>query len=146
MRKKIMTIITAFTLTFAALSFISVEHAAAKGYKSGKRSYTPSQNQTVTPNKSENSNIKQTTPDTKPSVSAKPASKSKVGSFAKGLLLGGLGGLLMGSLFASLGPIGSVLAFMVNMLLFVGIIMMIRKIFKSYKKQRQREAHEAWRR
>ena len=37
----------------------------------------------------------------------------------KGLLLGGLGGLLMGSLFANMGALGSVLAFMVNMLVMV---------------------------
>ncbi|UOY93033.1 hypothetical protein MUG87_02535 [Ectobacillus sp. JY-23] len=142
MRNKIMAMITAFALTFVALSFTTVDYAAAKGYKSGKRSFTPSQNQTVPTNKSQNSNIKQTTPSKPtPSVTTKP--KSKAGSFAKGLLLGGLGGLLLGSLFAGLGPIGTVLAFMINMMLFAGIIMIAAKLFKAYKKKRQKE-REAW--
>jgi predicted lipid-binding transport protein (Tim44 family) len=145
MHKKIMTLLTAFTLAFATLSFVTTDHAEAKGYRSGKKSFTPSQNQTITPNKSQSSNIKQTTPNTKPSTSAKPASKSKIGSFAKGLLIGGLGGLLVGSLFAGLGPIGSILSLMINVLFFAGIIMLIGKAFKYYKKQRRREAQETWR-
>lgn len=63
----------------------------------------------------------------------------------KGLLLGGLGGLLMGSLFANMGALGSVLAFMVNMLVMAGIVMLAIRAFKYFKDQRKKKADEvAW--
>ncbi|CJH79345.1 Uncharacterised protein [Streptococcus pneumoniae] len=63
----------------------------------------------------------------------------------KGLLLGGLGGLLMGSLFANMGALGSVLAFMVNMLVMAGIVMLAVRAFKYFKDQRKKKADEvAW--
>ncbi|MFD3449768.1 hypothetical protein ACFDTO_34915 [Microbacteriaceae bacterium 4G12] len=144
MRKKIMQIIAAFTLVFATLSFVSVDQAMAKGYKSGKKSYTPSQNQPAPSKQDTNINAKKTTPDTKTTNSK--TTKSNKGSFVKGLLLGGLGGLLMGSLFSGLGSFGSVLAFLVNMLMFVGIIMIIRRAFIYFKQQRERKVEESWRR
>jgi predicted lipid-binding transport protein (Tim44 family) len=142
MLKKLVTFLTAL-FVFAALSFTAMDQAEAKGYKSGKKSFTPSQNQPS--NSSPNSNIQKTTPDTKPAATTKPAAQNK-GSFAKGLLLGGLGGLLLGSLFAGLGPIGSILAFLVNMLLFAGIIMIGVKLFKHFKKKREQEVRDTWKR
>lgn len=59
--------------------------------------------------------------------------KSNKGSFMKGLLLGGFGGLLMGSLFVNMGVFGFVLVFMVNMLVMVGIVMLVVCVFKYFK-------------
>lgn len=65
----------------------------------------------------------------------------------KGLLLGGLGGLLIGSLFANMGALGSVLAFMVNMLVMAGIVMLAVRAFKYFKDQRKKKEDEvAWKR
>ncbi len=63
----------------------------------------------------------------------------------KGLLRGGLGGLLMGSLFANMAALGYVLAFMVNMLVMAGIVMLAVRAFKCFKDQRKKKADEvAW--
>ncbi|PEY37553.1 hypothetical protein CN354_12315 [Bacillus cereus] len=149
MLKKLVTVMTAFMVVFGASSFLFVDHAAAKSYKSGKKSYTPSsgQNSKVDLNKKDsNVNAQKTNPDTKTKAS-NTAPKSNKGSFMKGLLLGGLGGLLMGSLFANMGALGSVLAFMVNMLVMAGIVMLAIRAFKYFKNQRKKQVEEAtWRR
>ncbi|WP_459502954.1 hypothetical protein [Bacillus sp. C1] len=149
MLKKIVTVMTALMVVFGASSFVFVDHAAAKSYKSGKKSFTPSsgQNSKVDLNKKDsNVNAQKTNPDTKTKAS-NTAPKSNKGSFMKGLLLGGLGGLLMGSLFANMGALGSVLAFMVNMLLVAGIAMLAVRAFKYFKNKRKTQAEEtAWRR
>ncbi|MEB9936198.1 hypothetical protein P4K88_24145, partial [Bacillus cereus] len=94
--------------------------------------------------KDSNVNSQKTTPDSK-TKATNTAPKSNKGSFMKGLLLGGLGGLLMGSLFANMGALGSVLAFMVNMLVMAGIVMLAVRAFKYFKDQRKKKADEvAW--
>ncbi|MBO1582582.1 MULTISPECIES: hypothetical protein [Bacillus] len=149
MLKKLVTVMTALMVVFGASSFVFVDHAAAKSYKSGKKSFTPSSGQKskVDLNKKDsNVNAQKTNPDTKTKAS-NTAPKSNKGSFMKGLLLGGLGGLLMGSLFANMGALGSVLAFMVNMLVMAGIVMLAVRAFKYFKNQRKKQAEEAaWRR
>ncbi|WP_258178016.1 hypothetical protein, partial [Bacillus paranthracis] len=118
-------------------------------YKSGKKSYTPSSGQKskVDLNKKDsNVNSQKTTTDSK-TKATNTAPKSNKGSFMKGLLLGGLGGLLMGSLFANMGALGSVLAFMVNMLVMAGIVMLAIRAFKYFKDQRKKKEDEvAWKR
>lgn len=118
-----------------------------KSYKSGKKSYTPSSGQKskVDLNKKDsNVNSQKTTTDSK-TKATNTAPKSNKGGFMKGLLLGGLGGLLMGSLFANMGALGSVLAFMVNMLVMAGIVMLAVRAFKYFKDQRKKKADEvAW--
>ena len=149
MLKKLVAVMTAFMVIFGASSFMFVDHAAAKSYKSGKKSFTPSSGQKskVDLNKKDsNVNSQKTTPDSK-TKATNTAPKSNKGSFMKGLLLGGLGGLLMGSLFSNMGALGSILAFMVNMLVMAGIVMLAVRAFKYFKNQRKKQAEEAaWRR
>lgn len=148
MLKKLVTVMTAFTVIFTASNFMFVDTAAAKSYKSGQKSYTPSSGQKskVDLNKKDsNVQAKKTTPDTKAKNTA-PKSKSNKGSFMKGLLVGGIGGLLMGSLFANMGALGSILAFMINMAVMAGIVMLAVRAFKYFKNQRKKQAEEAaWR-
>ncbi|PGK42323.1 hypothetical protein CN907_09430 [Bacillus anthracis] len=147
MLKKLVAVMTAFMVIFGASSFMFVDQAAAKSYKSGKKSYTPSSGQKskVDLNKKDNNvNSQKTTTDSK-TKATNTAPKSNKGSFMKGLLLGGLGGLLMGSLFANMGALGSVLAFMVNMLVMAGIVMLAVRAFKYFKDQRKKKEDEvAW--
>ncbi|MDL2417980.1 hypothetical protein ACTIGL_12835 [Bacillus shihchuchen] len=149
MLKKLVAVMTAFMVIFGASSFMFVDRAAAKSYKSGKKSFTPSSGQKskVDLNKKDsNVNSQKTTPDSK-TKATNTAPKSNKGSFMKGLLLGGLGGLLMGSLFANMGALGSVLAFMVNMLVMAGIVMLAIRAFKYFKDQRKKKEDEvAWKR
>ncbi|WP_416826393.1 hypothetical protein [Ectobacillus polymachus] len=138
MKKKIIAILTAFAFIFATFSFTSSNVAEAKGYSSGKGSYSPSKNQTV--NRSQNSSTQQS--NQAKSTNTTPTSNK--GGFMKGILLGGLGGFLMGSLFSHLGPVGTGLALLVNLLLFAGVIMLMVNLFKAYQKRRKEQ--EAWKR
>ena len=45
MLKKLVAVMTAFMVIFGASSFMFVDHAAAKSYKSGKKSFSPSSGQ-----------------------------------------------------------------------------------------------------
>ncbi|MGG2092017.1 hypothetical protein AB1283_04710 [Bacillus sp. S13(2024)] len=148
MLKKIVTILTAFMFVFAASS--SVDSAYAKTYKSGKKSYTPSSGQTQKSTvdlKKKDSNVNANKTTDSKTKATNTAPKSNKGSFMKGLLLGGIGGLLMGSLFANMGALGSVLAFMVNMLVMAGIVMLAVRAFKYFKNQRKKQVEEAaWKR
>ncbi|MGG2065514.1 hypothetical protein [Bacillus sp. S14(2024)] len=148
MFKKIVTILTAFMFVFAASS--SVDSAYAKTYKSGKKSYTPSSGQTQKSTvdlKKKDSNVNANKTTDSKTKATNTAPKSNKGSFMKGLLLGGIGGLLMGSLFANMGALGSVLAFMVNMLVMAGIVMLAVRAFKYFKNQRKKQVEEAaWKR
>ena len=141
MMKKFIGFLTALMLMFAAISFISPDSAEAKGYKSGRKSYSPTQNETVVQKKDSTVNSSKVQQDSKA-----PATAKKSGGFLKGMLLGGIGGLLLGSLFAGLGPIGAILAFFVNMMLMVGIVMIGFKLFKHWKKKKRQQEMEAWRR
>ncbi|MCM3737208.1 hypothetical protein M3215_15725 [Bacillus cytotoxicus] len=150
MLKKMVTILTAFMFVFAAGSFVSVDSAYAKSYKSGKKSYTPSSSQTqkskVDLNKKDSNVNANKTTDSK-TKATNTAPKSNKGGFMKGLLLGGLGGLLMGSMFGHMGALGSVLAFMVNMLVMAGIVILAVRAFKYFKDQRKKRVEEAaWKR
>lgn len=110
--------------------------AEARGYKSGKKSFsTPNR---VQPNKAEK---KQEQPKDNATTAAGKTSKPGMGGgLMKGLFVGGLAGLLFGSLFANMGMLGSLLGLMINVLAIVFIISMIRKIFAIFKeKQRKRD-------
>lgn len=148
--KKFITVLTAFMFVFAAGSFVAVDHVDAKSYKSGQKSYTPSSGQTQKSNfggtKSDsNVNAKKTSPDSK-TKATNTAPKSSKKSLMKGLLVGGIGGLLIGSLFSNMGVLGSILAFAINMLVIAGIIMIAVRIFKHFKNKRKKQVEEvAWR-
>jgi predicted lipid-binding transport protein (Tim44 family) len=146
MIKKFIMLLTAFTLVFAPMSFVAVDDAFAKGYKSGKKSFSPAQNDSNVQKSDTNTNASKTTVDSKTSQTKNTAAKSSGGGMMKGLLLGGLGGLLLGSMFAGLGSLGPILAFLFNILTVMAVVMLIVKAFRYFKKQRERKAEEAWKR
>ncbi|MDQ0216351.1 putative lipid-binding transport protein (Tim44 family) [Oikeobacillus pervagus] len=149
MGKKILKFFMAFAIILAPISFVAIDDASAKGYKSGKRSYSPSKSQPVFPKKDTNNQSSKVKQDENKTVKNNTAAqKPNKGGMLKGLLLGGLGGLLIGSLFAGmgLGGFGSILAFIVNILVIVGIIMLIRNIFIYFKNSRKQKAENEWRR
>ncbi|PIC86870.1 preprotein translocase subunit Tim44 [Sporosarcina sp. P20a] len=111
--------------------------AEARGYKSGKKSFsTPNR---VQPNKAEKK--QDTNQSTDKATAGKTAKKpgGMGGGLMKGLLVGGLAGLLFGSLFANMGMLGSIMGLLINVLAIVFIIYMVRKIFAIFKeKERKR--------
>ena len=117
-------------LTFVAApiaesTFVNTSHeVSAKSYRSGKKSFNS--NTGTNSNNSATFNQKKST--TSNVQASKPNSFNK-GSFAKSMLLGGVAGLLFGSLLANMGMMGSVLGLLINVLVIVLIIGLIKKIF-----------------
>ncbi|MCM3236592.1 hypothetical protein M3589_02520 [Heyndrickxia oleronia] len=141
MRKKLIMFLTAFTLIFSVTSIGFVHDADAKGYRSGKRSYSPSQSTPFSTNKNTNTNrIQQEKKNNTFSNSKSVTNKTNKGGFMKGMLLGGLGGLLIGNLFGGMGmgAFGSILAGFVNVIILIGVIMVIVRIFSFFKRNKTR--------
>lgn len=142
--KKLAALFLAATLIFSPIGNIIFQDeitAEARGYKSGKKSFS-------TPNKVQPNKIEKKQDNTKAdnakkndtTAAAKTNKPGMGGGLMKGLLVGGLAGLLFGSLFANMGMLGSILGLMINVIAIGFIIFMIRKIFVLYKeKQRKKE-------
>lgn len=115
-----------FTLGFG-------QYADAKprgGIKSPKQSYTQ------TPKKSDN--VSQTNPGTKTGATTGTTKPGFFGggSLMKGLMIGGLAGLMFGSLFSGLGAFGNILGLMINLLAIFAVIMLIRVAFAYLRSKR----------
>lgn len=136
-------------MVFLALAVVfsfglAIQDAAdAKGYKSGKKSFSPTQS-------NHQINSTPTKPDAGSSVlpSSKPMTSTPgSGGFMKGLLYGGLAGLLFGSLFGNLGFLGAILGFLVNLLAVIAVVAIVIRLYTFIKDQRRkREFHNAWKR
>jgi predicted lipid-binding transport protein (Tim44 family) len=139
MLKKLMVVITTLTFAFTILGFGLADNASAKGYRSIKRSYSPPSHQIQTPKKSQSNSYNSTTKNPKSFFTNKSFSNKRGGgSFVKGMLLGGLGGYLMGHMFGSaFGGFGSIVAPFINIIFFIGILMIIWRVFRSIFRPRR---------
>jgi len=147
MYKKIIALFAALMLALAPLGFIGLDHAAdaKRGYSSGSKSFKPS---TTTP--SNNNNINNVTPQrqqpnsaatTKTPATAPAANK---GGFMKGMLYGGLAGLLLGGLFANMGGLGAILGLLVNIAAIAFLIMLVMKVVNYFKTQKREKDMRTW--
>lgn len=131
--KKGFLVMLALTL-FLSLGFGQVADAAKRGgFKSPKQSVTDSKR---------TDNVTQTNPGTKTGAGAATGAAKKPlyggSSLMKGLMIGGLAGLLFGGMFANMGFMGEIFGLMINLLAIFAIIMLIRVAFvylKSKKNQ-----------
>jgi len=57
----------------------------------------------------------------------------------KGLMLGGLAGLLFGSLFSGMGLLGNILGLLINVAAIAVIIMLVVKIINMFKDKKRKE-------
>ena len=64
----------------------------------------------------------------------------------KGLLVGGLAGLLLGSLLGDLGFLGNLLGLAINLGAILLIAYLIMKIYFMLKRKHEKEVTEHWRR
>lgn len=136
--KKLVAALLVITLLVSPIgNYVFNDHttAEAKRYKSGKKSFN-----TNNDSKINNSTIQKKKEEPKTTNSSKSASDKKggfmSGGLMKGLFIGGLAGLLFGSLFANMGILGSILGFAINALAIIFLAVLIRKIFGMLKKKR----------
>ncbi|WP_405097230.1 hypothetical protein [Oceanobacillus sp. FSL H7-0719] len=120
----------------------------AKSYKSGKRSFSPSGG--INSNNNNNSLFQKNKKDS--SSYNKSAAKQNTnnkggfmsGGLMKGLMLGGLAGLLFGGLLGNMGILGSMLGLLVNGLAIIFLVSVAMRIYQFFKKKKKEEAN-AWR-
>ena len=145
--KKILSALLALTVVMSPIGGLVLnDHATsveAKGYKSGKKSFNTNQNQYNKPKvenkKEDNASF---------TKSSNPTNKKGgffSGGLMKGLFVGGIAGLLFGSLFANMGMLGSILGFAINALAIVVLVVVIRKVFNLLKQRKQKEDVNPWR-
>lgn len=145
MLKKLVALFAALMLALAPLGFIGHDDAAyaKRSYSSGSKSFkpstTPSNNiSNVTPQKQPSS---ATTTKTPLKQSAPAASK---GGFMKGMLYGGLAGLLLGSLFANMGGLGAILGLLINIIGIAILFILVMKVVNYFKTQRKDKDMRTW--
>ncbi|HLO12881.1 MAG TPA: hypothetical protein VK190_11800 [Pseudoneobacillus sp.] len=143
--KKILSALLMATLIFSPVgNVVFQDHSTtveAKSYKSGKRSFNTNRSNT-------NSFFQKKQDTTRTYKSTSPTRKSlfKPGGFMKGLMFGGLAGLLFGSLFANMGFMGSILGFIINIFAIIVLISVIRRIFAFFMNKNKSEDSNPWRR
>ncbi|MGG4491138.1 hypothetical protein [Metabacillus idriensis] len=93
-------------------------YVSAKSFKGGKRRYNP------------NSNYNQ--PDAPRSNFRNSRANPARGGIMRGLLYGGIAGLLLGSMLGHLGLLGGILGLLINLFALFLIILVIRKVFRLF--------------
>lgn len=141
--KKLMVALLTITLIFSPIGnfvFNDSPVAEAKRYKSGKKSFnTNKQNTPTQSNIQKDKEVKK--PDAQKNTKSPSANK---GGLMRGLLVGGVAGLLFGSLFANMGMLGSILGFMINAAAIIFLVVIIRKVFGLLRARKQDEDAKPW--
>ena len=119
------------------------DYVSAKSYKSGKKGFS-NNNGSSSSNNSLFSNQKKDTDSKQNSSAAKKndSASSKSGGFMKGMLFGGLAGLMLGGLLGNMGAMGAVLGLLINIIAVVAVFMIIRKLFQMYINKRLEKERE----
>ncbi|MCQ2009992.1 hypothetical protein NOM01_08215 [Sporolactobacillus sp. STSJ-5] len=140
--KKIMAAFLALTLIFTPVgNFVfhrSDQQVSARGYRSGVKSFQSNRGTGTTSffksNRSQNART---------GTSAKNFTG---GSFMRGMIFGGLSGLLFGSLFSHLGGFGMMAGFLINLIAILVVISLIRYIITSFSRRKKPEDSNPWKR
>ncbi|EFM12052.1 import inner membrane translocase subunit Tim44 [Paenibacillus curdlanolyticus YK9] len=131
MFKKALALFMVFTLLFVVVT----ESADAKPRRSVK---SPKQSYTQTPKKDTN-NVSQSNPGSKSGSTANTTAKRGFfsgGSFMKGLMIGGLAGLLFGGIFSNMGFFGNLIGLLLNVFAIFALFALIRAAIQYFRRNR----------
>lgn len=143
--------IMALTLVFSSVGtvilFDGEQTAEAKSYKSGKKSFN-SNTGTTNNDTGTTGTVNKATTTNKSTNTTTTANKGGFtgGGLMKGLFIGGLAGLLFGSLFADMGLIGNILGFLINAAAIIFIVFICIKIYHMLKRKKDKEVTDSWKR
>lgn len=150
--KKLAAVFLAFTLIFSSVGstlFFGDDHQVeAKGYKSGKKGFKSNNNKSNI-QKKEQENNSSVTNQNNTNKSKTDTTQTKKGGFTsgglmKGLFVGGLAGLLFGSLFGNMGILGSILGLLVNAAAIFIIVTLCIKIYQVMTRKKKEEEAKRW--
>jgi len=152
--KKLSAILLAFTLVFSSVGsvilFDGVQTAEAKSYKSGKKSFNSNNGGSSNFQKNDGTGTssvnKATTNNNNKTTGTTTAKKGGFfgGGLMRGLFIGGLAGLLFGSLFSDMGLIGNLLGFLINAAAIIFIVFICIKIYQMMKRKKDKEVRDSW--
>ncbi|WP_027084825.1 hypothetical protein [Cohnella panacarvi] len=138
MWKKALLIFSLFAFTIAVTVPMASVDAKPRSFSSGKKSFTK------TPSKSD-SGVSQssTTKSNSASTAGTTANRGffSGGSFMKGMMIGGLAGLMFGSMFAGMGALGNFFGLIINVLALFVLFAVFRAIYDRFK-NRRRQPHD----
>lgn len=142
--KKFLSVFIAIALVFSVTAAPTVIDAAKRGgFSSGVKKYntTPnkSSNSTNSTNQS-NSNMNSSTKTPNNTATTQNRGFFSGGSLMKGLMIGGLAGMLFGGMFANMGFLGNVLGLLINVAAIFVIIMLVSAIVRKIR-NRQKPAN-----
>ncbi|RYL94792.1 hypothetical protein EWI07_04095 [Sporolactobacillus sp. THM7-4] len=147
MLKKIIAAFLALALIFTpAGNFVfhqSDQQVSAKGYRSGIKSFNSGKSNGMTSlfkNRQQQRTLQ--------NRSTTPARGFTSGGFMRGMIFGGLSGLLFGSLLSHFGGFGMMAGFLINVLAVLAIIALIRYLITGFanRQRRRNEDTDPWKR
>jgi len=133
MGKKLLFALLSIALVFAAASPLA-DHADAKPrYRSPSRSYNPDAPKQTAPARNADRTDDGATAN-RPGAATPGAGRTGFGGggLMRGLMLGGLAGLLFGGLLSGLGGFGALLGLAVNVLGIVVLFLIARKLYRMF--------------
>jgi predicted lipid-binding transport protein (Tim44 family) len=142
MWKKALLLLSLFAFTVVVTVPADSADARPRSFSSGKKSFnkTPAQS---------DSGVSKSSTSNKSSASSAGSSTNRGffsgGSFMKGMMIGGLAGLMFGGMFGS-GFFGNMMGFLLNAIALVVLFMVARGIYDAFKRRRQSQNpnHRRW--
>lgn len=117
---------------------IQQTEVSAKKYRSGSKSFnptSPSQNNNVN---RQNNNVTNRNNAT--------TTRNNNGGFMRGMMYGGLAGLLFGGLLAGMGGLGPLFGMAINIIGILLLFMVISKVISMIKQRNRTREEDQWRR
>lgn len=153
--KKLAAALFAATLAFSTVGPIAFDHhdttVEAKSYKSGKHGFSTngsSNNNSLFSNKSNTNSNSQVNKNSSFNTNKSLTNPvTKKGGFLKGMMLGGLAGMLFGGMLGHMGAMGNLFGFLVNIIAILVLLMLVMKIFQMFRGNKKREEdRNTWKR
>lgn len=136
-------IVMAFTLFFATVvPDLADARRGAGSFKSGARSYSTTPKKATTDSVTKSDSNKGTASATSSTAGTANRGFFSGGSFMKGMMIGGLAGMLFGGFFGGMGAFGNLLGFAVNLLAIYLIVMLVLSFFRRRSQRRNRPGQE----
>ncbi|OXS61065.1 hypothetical protein B1A99_05935 [Cohnella sp. CIP 111063] len=135
MWKKMMIMMSLFAFTIAVTVPADYADARPRSFSSGKKSFNK------TPAQSQDGVSKSSTTNSSSGTSAAGTGNRGFfsgGSFMKGLMIGGLAGLLFGGMFGT-GFFANMLGLLVNVLALFVLFVVFRAAYDAFKRRRQNQ-------
>jgi predicted lipid-binding transport protein (Tim44 family) len=132
MWKKALLVLSLFAFTIAITVPVNSADARPRSFSSGKKSFSN------TPSKSQ-SGVSSNSTTNKSSASSAGTSTNRGlfggGSFMKGMMIGGLAGMLFGGMFGS-GVFGNMMGLLINVIALFVLFAVFRGIYDAIKRRR----------